>query len=109
MTDTCEDDSYEEDPVILESKVKAALKVLGRNKSPRVDGIAIELFEARETESVKILTRKCQQIQKTKQWSTDWKHSINILIFKKGDAKECSKYRTTALISHTSKVMPKMM
>ena len=28
---------------------------------------------------------------------------------KKGNAKECSKYRTTALISHTSKVMLKIL
>ena len=28
---------------------------------------------------------------------------------KKGNAKECSKYGTIALISHTSKVMPKIL
>ena len=37
--------------------------------------------------------------------ATDWKRSVFIPIPKKGNAKECSNYRTIALISHTSKVM----
>ena len=51
----------------------------------------------------------CQQIWKTQQWPQDWKRSVFILIPKKGNAEECSKYRTTALISHTSKVMLKIL
>ena len=44
----------------------------------------------------------CQQIWKTQQWPLDWKRSVFIPIPKKGNAKECSNYRTIALISHTS-------
>ena len=51
----------------------------------------------------------CQQIWKTQQWSQDWKRSLFIPIPKKCNAKECSNYRTTALISHTSKVMLKIL
>src|SRR5574337_1978224 len=47
----------------------------------------------------------CQQIWKTQQWPQDWKRSVFIPIPKKGNAKECSNYRTIALISHASKVM----
>ena len=43
------------------------------------------------------------------QWPQDWKASIFILIPKKGNAKECSNYHTIALISHTSKVMLKIL
>lgn len=50
-------DSYEEEPIILESEVKAALKLLGRQKSPGIDEILIQLFQNTETEPVKILTR----------------------------------------------------
>ena len=39
----------------------------------------------------------------------DWKRSIYIPIPKKGNAKECSNYHTTALISHASKVMLKIL
>ena len=51
----------------------------------------------------------CQQIWKTQQWPQDWKGSIFIPIPKKGNAKECSNYCTFALISHTSKVMLKIL
>ena len=37
------------------------------------------------------------------------KNSALIPIPKKGNAKECSNYRTVALISHTSKVMLKLL
>ena len=50
-----------------------------------------------------------QQIWKTQQWPQDWKRSVFILVPKKGNAKECSNYRTIALISHTSKVMLKIL
>ena len=39
----------------------------------------------------------------------DWKRSVFIPIPKKGNAKECSNYRTIALISHISKVMLKIL
>ena len=52
---------------------------------------------------------KCQQIWKTQQWPQDWKRSVCIPIPKKGNAKECSNYRTIALISHASKVMLKVL
>ena len=46
---------------------------------------------------------------KTQQWPQDWKRSVFIPIPKKGDAKECSNYRTIALISQASKVMLKIL
>ena len=39
----------------------------------------------------------------------DWKRSVFIPIPKKGNAKECSNYRTIALISQASKVMLKIL
>ena len=51
----------------------------------------------------------CQHIWKTQQWPQDWKRSGFIPIPKKGNAKECSNYRTIALISHASKVIPKIL
>ena len=45
----------------------------------------------------------------TQQWPQDWKRSVFILIPKKGNVKQCSNYRTIALISHTSKVMHKIL
>ena len=60
-------------------------------------------------DAVKMLYSICQQIWKTQQWPQDWKRSVFIPIPKKGNAKECSSYRTIALISRTSKVMLKII
>ena len=43
------------------------------------------------------------------QWPQDWKRSVFIPIPKKGNAKECSNYRTIALISHAGKEMLKIL
>ena len=48
-------------------------------------------------------------IWKTQQWPQDWKRSVFIPIPKKGNAKECPNCCTIALISHTSKVMLKIL
>ena len=58
---------------------------------------------------MKVLYSICQQIWKTQQWPQDWKRSVFIPIPKKGNAKEGSNYHTIALISHTSKVMLKIL
>ena len=60
-------------------------------------------------DAVKVLYSVCQQFWKTQQWPQDWKRSVFIPIPKKGNAKECSNYRTIALISHASKVMLKIL
>jgi len=54
-----------------------------------------------------VLHSICQQIWRTLQWPQDWKKSVFILIPKKGNAKECSKYCTIAFISHARKVCSK--
>ena len=69
----------------------------------------MELFQILEDDAVKVLHSVCQQIWKTQQWPQDWKRSIFIPIPKKGNPKECSNYRTIALISHASKVMLKIL
>ena len=72
-------------------------------------GLPAELFHILTDDAVKVLQSICQQIWKTQQWLQDWKRSVFIPIPKKGNAKECSNYRTVALISHASKVMLKIL
>ena len=73
------------------------------------DGIPVELFQILKDDAVKVLYSICQQIWKSQQWPQDWKKSVFISISKKGNAKECSNYTTIALITHTSKVMLKIL
>ena len=79
------------------------------NKASGGDGIPVELFQILKDDAVKVLHSIYQQIWKTQQWPQDWKRSVFIPIPKKGNAKECSNYHTIALISHTSKVMLKIL
>uniref|UniRef100_A0A8B9WYF4 RNA-directed DNA polymerase n=1 Tax=Bos mutus grunniens TaxID=30521 RepID=A0A8B9WYF4_BOSMU len=97
------------EPDILECEVKWALESITTHKASGGDGIPVELFQILQDDAVKVVHSICQQIWKTQQWPQDWKRSVFIPIPKKGNAKECSNYRTIALISHTSKVMLKIL
>ena len=69
----------------------------------------VELFQILKDDAVKVLHSICQQIWKTQQWPQDWKRSVFIPIPKKDNTKERSNYHTIALISHTSKVILKIL
>ena len=97
------------EPDILECEVKWALESITTNKASGGDRIPVELFQILKDDAVKVLHSICQQVWKTQQWPQDWKRSVFIPIPKKGNAKECSNYRTIALVSHASKVMLKML
>ena len=92
----------------MEYEVKWALESITTNKASRGDGIPVELFQILKDDAVKVL-HSCQKMWKTQQWPQGWKRSVFSPIPKKGNAKECSNYRTIALISHNSKVMLKIL
>ena len=87
------------EPDILEWEAKWALGNIIMNKASGGDRITVELFKILKDDAVKVLHSICQQIWKTQQWPQDWKRSVFIPIPKKGNAKECSNYRTITLIS----------
>ena len=97
------------EPEILEYEVKWALGSITMNKASGGDGIPVELFQILKDDAVKVLHSICQQIWKTQPWPQDWKRSVFIPIPKKGNTKEWSNYHTIVLISHTSKVMLKIL
>ena len=97
------------EPDILECEVKWALESITMNKASGGDGIPVEPFQILKDDTVKVLHSIRQQIWRTQQWPQDWKRSIFIPIAEKGNAKECSNYCTIVLISHTSKVMFKIL
>ena len=97
------------EPDILECEVKLALGSIITNKGSGGDGIPADLFQVIKDDAVKVLHTLCQQIWKTHQWPQPWKSSVFICIPKKDNAKECSNYHTTALTSHATKVMLKIL
>ena len=88
------------EPDILECGVKWDLGSITTNKASGGDGIPAELFQILKDDAVEVLHSICHQIWRTLQWPKDWTRSVFIPIPKKGNAKECSDYRTIALISH---------
>ena len=92
------------EPDILECEVKRALGRTTMNKARGGDGIPVELFQILKDDAVKVLHSIYPQIWKTQPWPQDWKRPVFIPISKKGNAKECSNYRT-----HASKVMLKIL
>ena len=97
------------EPDILECEVKGALRSITMNKASGGDGIPTELFQILKDDAVKVLHSICQEIWKTQQWPQDWEMSVFIPIPKKGNLKEYSNYHTTALISHASEVLLKIL
>ena len=97
------------EPDIWECEVKWALGSITMNKASGGDGISVELFQILKDDAERVLHSICQQIWKTQQWPKDWKRSVFIPIPKKGNAKKCLKYCPIALISHTSKVIRKIL
>ena len=78
------------------------------NKASGGDGIPVELFQILKDDVVTVLHSICQQIWKIAV-ATGLKRSVFIPIPKKGNARECSNYRTIALIQHASKLMLKIL
>ena len=97
------------EPDILECEVRWALSSITTNKASGGDGIPVELFQILKDDAVKVLHSICQQTWKSQQWPRDWKRSVFIAITKKDSAKECSNYHIIAFISHTSKIIFKIL
>ena len=76
------------EPDNLECEVKWALERISVNKASGGDGIPVELFQILKDDAIKVLHSICQSIWKTQQWP---------------------QYHTVAFISHTSKVMLKIL
>ena len=97
------------EPDILECEVKWALENITTNKASGGDRIPVELLKILKNDAGKVLHSIFQQVWKTQQGPQDQKRSVFIPIPKTGNAKECSNYRTIALMSHASKVMLKIL
>ena len=93
-----------EEPDILECKVKWALGSITTNKASGGDGILVEVFQILKDDADNMSANL-----ENSAVATGRKRSVFIPIPKKGNAKECSNYRTVALISHTSKVILKIL
>ena len=97
------------EPDTMQCEVKWALGRTTTNKASGGDGNLAEVFQILKDDVFKVLHSTRQKIWKTQQCPQDQKRSVFITIPKKGNAKKCSNYHATELISHASKVMLKIL
>ena len=90
---------------ILREEVEIAVASLKKGKSAGVDNIPAELVQA----GGETMTEICNRIWRTGEWPTPWTQSLIITLPKKGNLQLCQNYRTISLISHSSKVMLKVI
>ena len=94
---------------ILREEVEIAVASLKKGKSAGVDNIPAELVQAGGETMIDVLTEICNRIWRTGEWPTPWTQSLIITLPKKGTLQLCQNYRTISLISHSSKVMLKVI
>ena len=103
-TELCQKDLNDQDnhggvithlePDTLECEVKWALRSITMNKL-----VEVMEFQILKDDAVKVLHSVCREIWKTQEWPQDWKRSVFIPIWNKGNVNDCSDYSTIALIS----------
>ena len=96
------------EPDILECEVKWALESITMNKASGGDRIPVELFQILKDDAVKVLHSVCQQICQFSLENSAVATGLEKVSFH-SNPKECSNYHTIALISHTSKIMLKIL
>ena len=94
-------------PAVLPAEVTKTIRLINNNKAPGSDDLNIELINAIDDDSKMMapLTHLCSQIITEGKWPAEFRGSICVPIYKKGDNKDCKHYRTIALIPHASKIV----
>ena len=90
---------------VMKEEVEEAIRSLPPGKSPGADNVPAELLKHGGSALTSVITTICQKIWETKQWPTDWTQSLIIPLPKKGNLRQCKNHRTISLISHSSKIM----
>ena len=89
--------------------MEAAAQPLKKGNSAGVNNIPAELVQAGGEDVITALTAICNKIWQTGEWPTPWTQSLVIILPKKGNLQQCQNYRTISFISHTSKVVLKII
>ena len=97
------------EPDILECQVKWALGSITMNKASGGDGIPVELFQILKGDAVKVLYSIFQQFGKLRVATGLGKSQFSFQSQRKAMPKNVQTYGRSALISHSSKAMLKIL
>jgi hypothetical protein len=95
------------EPSALE--VETAIEKLKRHKSPGTDQIPAELIKARGRTIRSEIHKLTNSIWNKEELSEEWKKSIIVPNYKKGDRKHCSNCRGISLLSTTYKIVSNIL
>lgn len=101
--------NIEIEPAPLISEIESSIKDLHTHRAPGLDNIPAELVKVSGPMATKTIHALCVKIWETGQWPKEWKEQEIVMLYKSGNSKECGNYRTIALISHTSKILLKII
>jgi len=101
--------AYVQEPLVMKSKVRKALREITGNKATGIDELPVELIKAAGEAAITALTALCQQIWKSSLWPQEWRRSLFLPLPKRGDLRLCSNCRTIALIPNASKILPRII
>ncbi|XP_074327960.1 uncharacterized protein LOC141665877 [Apium graveolens] len=97
-------------PSMSGAEVKGSLHKMGRGKATGPDQIPIEVWLCLGEEGEQWLTRLFDSILRTSDIPQEWRLSMVVPIYKnKGDAQDCSNYRGIKLLSHTKKLLERVI
>ena len=94
------DQHFEREPPPLKAEVARAIQKTASGKSIGLDCVPVELIKGGGETALNKMYRSCVALWETGEWPEDCAYSTFITIPKKGDLKQCTNYRTIALVSH---------
>ena len=90
-------------------EIKKAINDLKQGKSPGFGGIAAEMIKNGGEKVEMFYHTLCTKIWIENKWSDDWGLSVFVPIPRSGDTLQFSNNRTISLISHSSKILLKII
>jgi hypothetical protein len=100
------------DPLIPEPssfEVEIAIEKLKRYKSPGTDQMPAELIQAGGSTLRSEIHKLINRIWNKEELPKQWKESIIVPIYKKGDRTDCSNYRGISLLSTSYKILSNIL
>jgi Reverse transcriptase (RNA-dependent DNA polymerase)/Endonuclease-reverse transcriptase len=95
--------------MISMTEMEQAVKKMKNGRAPGIDEVTIEMIKAGGSAGIEWLFRIIRAAWKENRVPEDWTRGEIVVIFKKGDRKECSNYRGITLISQCAKIYERIL
>jgi len=104
-----EADTDEKGPYILQSELEKATKEMRNKKATGDDDVLADVLKLFGDDGLKIMTKLIKTIYETAEWPKDFMEVTMIALKKKPQATKCNDHRTISLITHTAKIVTKIL